>query len=82
MWNRLSIEYGEVLSYWMQRDANIGVPRDRLMMQVEEVFDTIVPVFLSLSRELSIYATEDQLLTDLLLFDAVDGSITVRIANE
>ncbi len=59
----------------------MGIRRDRLMMQVEEVFESIVPVFLSVAHELSIYAIEDQLITDLLLFDEIDGSITVRIAN-
>lgn len=82
MWNRLSYEYGAVLSYWTQQESNIGVSRDRLMMQVEEAFESVVPIFTGIARQLSIYSTEDQLITDLLVFDPVDGSIVVRIANE
>jgi hypothetical protein len=52
------------------------------MMQVEEAFESVVPIFTGIARQLSIYSTEDQLITDLLVFDPVDGSIVVRIANE
>ena len=81
IWNRLSYEYGEVLSYWIRKDSNINVPRDLLMVKVDEVFEAVVPIFTNIAKELSIFAGEPQLITDLLRYDPIDGSIVVRISD-
>lgn len=84
--NSLSAEFGSVLSYWIRTNTDIGVCRNRLMdhlmMQVDETFEAIIPTFVNIARQLSVYSTEDQLITDLLRFDPVDGSLVVRISNE
>lgn len=53
-----------------------------LMVQVEEAFDVVSPIFINIAKELSIYSKEPYLVTDLIGFDEYDGSITVRISND
>lgn len=81
VYNQLSKEYSNALTYWLNREDTIPVRRDVAMMQLDEAFELIVPIFANLARELSIYAEEPELVTDLLNFDAVDGSMTVRISD-
>jgi len=51
------------------------------MVKVDEVFEAVVPIFTNIAKELSIFAGETQLITDLLRYDPVDGSIVVRISD-
>ncbi|MNB58683.1 hypothetical protein D3C87_364140 [compost metagenome] len=79
--NTLSLEYGQVLSYWMRESAVRNVLRDRLMVEVDEAYELVVPVFAGFADKLSRFRTLDHLLTELVMYSPSDGSIVVRISN-
>jgi hypothetical protein len=51
------------------------------MTEVDEAFELVVPVFAGLADQLSRFRSLDHLTTELVRYDAVDGSIVVRISN-
>lgn len=79
--NSIAVEYGVILSYWMRESADRTVYRHKLMTEVDEAFELVVPVFAGLADQLSRFRSLDHLTTELVRYDAVDGSIVVRISN-
>lgn len=79
--NSIAVEYGVVLSYWMRESANRTSLRDRLMVEVDEAFELVVPVFTGFADQLSRFRRLDHLMTELVTYSAADGSIVVRISN-
>lgn len=79
--NTIAIEYGQVLSYWMRESANRNVLRDRLMLEVDEAYELVIPVFSDFADQLSRFRSLEHLFTELVAYDASDGSIVVRISN-
>ncbi|MNB61005.1 hypothetical protein D3C87_967120 [compost metagenome] len=79
--NTIAVEYGVVLSYWMRESANRTSLRDRLMVEVDEAFELVVPVFTGFADQLSRFRRLDHLMTELVMYSAADGSIVVRISN-
>lgn len=78
--NTLAVEHGNVLSYWMRKSANFH-SRDKLMVEVDEVYEMTVDVFAAFADQLSRFRTLDHLFTELVGYDADDGSIIVRISD-
>lgn len=79
--NSIAKEYGKVLSYWMRESASRAILRDKLMVEVDEAYELVVPVFAGFADQLSRFRHLDHLLTELVRYDAADGSIVVRISN-
>lgn len=79
--NTLAIEYGQVLSYWMRESANRNLLRDKIMVEIDEAYELVVPVFTGFANQLSRFKQLDHLFTELVRYDASDGSIVVRISN-
>lgn len=79
--NSIAVEYGKVLSYWMRESANRTNIRDKLMVEVDEAFELVVPAFAACADQLSRFRRYDHLLTELVRYDAADGSIVVRISD-
>lgn len=80
--NSVSEEHGNVLGYWAHRAAGQVVDRTVRMIQVDEAFELLVPVFADYIDQLKYFREFDNLFTELIRFDLVDDSITVRISND
>ncbi len=79
--NNLAAEYGEVLSYWMDRHRYGHASMVRLMVEVDEAYDLATALFKDLAGQLSRYRDVDSLLTELLSYDPADDSVIVRISD-
>lgn len=79
--NTLPSEYGQVLSYWMRESTNRDVLRDKILIDVDEAFELVTNVFVGFADQLGRFRSVEHLLTDLVAYDASDGSIVVRISN-
>lgn len=79
--NNLAAEYGEVLSYWMDRHRCGHASMVRLMVEVDEAYDLATNLFKDLADELCRYRDVDSLLTELLGINAADNSVIVRISD-
>lgn len=71
-----------MVSYWANDETNIGVSKDLLMLQVDEMFEIVIPMFIGIAKELSLFSTVNSLSVDLIRYDPVDGSIVVRLSDE
>lgn len=58
------------------------VDRTVKMIQVDETFELLVPVFADYIDQLRHFSHFDNLFTELVGFDDLDESITVRISND
>ncbi|MNN33295.1 hypothetical protein D3C81_1470490 [compost metagenome] len=79
--NSLAAEYGNVLRHWVGESAGRSVRRDRLMVEVDEAFEIVVPIFVGIADQLSRYRHLPSLCTEMLNYDPIDGSIIVRISD-
>jgi len=79
--NNLAAEYGEVLSYWMDRHRCGHASMVRLMVEVDEAYDLAIDLFKDLAGQLSRYRDVDSLITELVSYDPVDNSVLVRISD-
>jgi len=79
--NNLSYEYGNVLSYWTNSERSRHTLRDRLMIEVEEAFELAVDLFKGFAGQLSLYSEVDSLITEMISYNPVDGSMIVRISD-
>lgn len=79
--NNLAAEYGTVLSYWTDRHRCGQASLVRLMVEVDEAYDLAIDLFKDFADQLSMYREVDSLITEMLGYDPIDGSIIVRISD-
>jgi hypothetical protein len=65
----------------MRESADRNVLRDRLILEVDEAYELVIPVFSDFADQLSRFRNLEHLFTELVAYDALDGSIVVRISN-
>lgn len=53
----------------------------RLMVQLDEAFELVLAVFVGIADQLSRYRFIESLVTELVAYDAADGSLVVRISD-
>ena len=79
--NTIAAEYGQALSYWMRKSTNRRHSMARLMVQLDEAFELVLAVFVGIADQLSRYRFIESLVTELVAYDAADGSLVVRISD-
>jgi len=51
------------------------------MVEVDEAYDLAIDLFKDFADQLSMYREVDSLITEMLGYDPIDGSIIVRISD-
>jgi hypothetical protein len=51
------------------------------MLEVDEAYELVIPVFSDFADQLSRFRRLEHLFTELVAYDASDGSLVVRISN-